>query len=87
MKTENKKIIITKHDLYWHFIELYLEGFCVLNIYADKEFYKLFRQLKEYVNGKIKYCGKGDIVEEYIIAEQLPIDEQEYQDWLNNKND
>ncbi|MDE6276191.1 MAG: hypothetical protein K2M75_06625 [Clostridia bacterium] len=84
MDTNDKKVIVTKQDLYWHSIEVYLEGFYILNIYADKEFYRLFNQLKEYVNNKLKFNGSGDIVEQYVITKQSPVDEQEYQNWVKN---
>ena len=82
MKTDNKKVIITKQSLYWHFIESYLEGLGMLNVYADEELYRLYLQMRDYVGSKLEFYGKGDVIEQYVVTEQEPIDEQEYQDWL-----
>ena len=84
MNSNDKKIIITKQSLYWHFIESYLEGLGMLNVYADKELYRLYLQMRDYVGSKLKFYGRGDVIEQYVVVEQLPIDEQEYQEWLKN---
>ena len=82
----NNNAIITKQDLNWYLIEFCLEGLCLLNIYEDKEFYGLFKQLRKYVNSKIEFGGKGDVIDQYVITEQVPVDEEEYQEWVKNKN-
>lgn len=86
MILENKKLITTNHDLTWHLIDAYLEGFKTLNIDMDIEFKRLFNELRNYVNSKLKFNGKGDVIAQYVVTQQIPLSNQEYQDWLK-KND
>ena len=67
--TKNKAIKI-KQSPFWNFAYLYLqmlEEFTVLM--EDKEFYRLYNQLLEYVQSKIELSHPGDIIDEYVIIE------------------
>ena len=76
------KIIITNQDLTWHLIDAYLEGFKILNLDFDSEFKRLFDELRNYANKKLKFNGNGDVIGQHVITLQLPINEQEYQEWV-----
>lgn len=56
----------------WHFIADYLEMLQNTGAVFDENFMRYFKQLMDYVYGKIKVPEAKDIVSEYVVYEIEP---------------
>lgn len=68
---KQEKIIKTKQDLVWYQILYYLEGITDTGAMCDKEFKNYFEQLMNYVTGQIELPSSDDIVNMYVVVEQV----------------
>lgn len=66
-----QKIIETKQDFYWHFVDTYLDLLTHVAIaYEDKTFRDMLLEIKLYLDEKLKLNVNGEIIETYVTVLQ-----------------
>lgn len=70
-KDEDKKTVYTRLDMSWYMISAYLDGVKSLCRNDDKEFNRLFNELRDYVEKRLFDSCEGEIADLYVIAEQI----------------
>ncbi len=58
----NTKVLYTKHDELWVFVDLYLDLLRRVDIRSDKCFMRLFCKLTDYVQSKLKLPKNGGAI-------------------------
>ena len=74
---ENKKVLYTKHDELWVFVEQYLILLRHMGVKKDLKFMRLFNKLMEYVRDKLKLPENGGaILDMYhvVCQERIEVD-------------
>ena len=65
------KIIETKQEFYWHFVDEYLNLLSQLcAVYEDKVFFEKLCDLKNYLDEKLSLESEGDIAKRYVVILQ-----------------
>ncbi len=73
----NKKVLYTKHDELWVFVEQYLILLRHMGVKKDLKFMRLFNKLMEYVRDKLKLPENGGaILDMYhvVCQERIEVD-------------
>lgn len=60
---------IVKVNVMWHFVSNYLELLGNTGAVFDKEFMRYYKQLQNYVYGKMQLPVSEDILDEYVVYE------------------
>lgn len=68
-----KKTVYTRLDMSWYLISAYLDGIKGLCRNDDKEFNRLFNELRDYVEKQFFDSCEGEIADLYVIAEQIVV--------------
>lgn len=67
----NSEIVFTKQEIQWHLVNEYLEALSNIVItQKDKDFYKLFKDMQDYVNGKLMLDSDGEVIDMFVLVLQ-----------------
>lgn len=64
------KTVYTRLDFSWYLISALLDGLSSQCRTDDKEFNRLFSELRTYVENKFFSCCDGEITDMFVVAEQ-----------------
>ncbi len=78
------KIIYTKQPFSWRYAYVYLGALRNMRVMNDRNFARKFNDLYNYVHSKMYLPSDGDIIDSYIVVEQKPVDDADYDNWVAN---
>ena len=70
---EKEEVIKTRVAIEWFFASWYFQLFPQMikgEVFEDKHFQRLYRELNECINDKIEPRAHGDIIDTYVVIEQ-----------------
>lgn len=68
---ENSKVILTKQEIQWHFINDYLEALSGIVItQQDSIFNKMLKNMQDYVDSKLTLNGDGEVIDMFVLVLQ-----------------